>query len=680
MKQYVHTIKAFFSTKKSRHFLVWVVGIGGVFIISLMVLFFFVPPYSRSQGFTTLEEVGFFIESIPEHPPLDNDYLVRPDYTTFYAKSKAGYFSSRLRTLMSWLRLGKQEYWSPSFFAHLLQQTVTKQKENPVSPDTIAKISPTAGTKFIVWGDLLGALHSLYRTLKKLQDLSILNNYLKITDPTTYFVFMGDTMSRSAYGMQTLSLIFKLMEVNPEQVIYLRGNHESKKYWHAFGLKDQVQALAAHYFKPEDIVVALDECFKQLPLALYVRIPHSTHEYVRFSHEGREESRLLKEEKYDTFLTTPQSQVLEWHHLERGASATPSPIASVSAIMRAEKKRDTYQKMNGLRLLAPEQGATAWTMLSAPTTVNQKGLGFSHDAFSLITVGTEKSSWRISLYSQESTFLKGFEKETFAFFEGTTASPLAQSPVSVASTDPLSTSRVQPSDHSPVSQSINQNALHTTSIPDSPAKQNLLPPTAPIQPEPEEDIEIIVYDESETHESVQQQRSRENYTEKKEAKEPKSREVRTVEKILPLNTSDVSPHQKTYSEKESVKQVPSDNTSLSLQTSEQTSEKKDVEKAEKKEDQVPKEKQQTSPEKENGRVNKQEQKEQVYKSNDEKVVVKSKKESECTDPDDLILEAITKKMGKTPHVVYVVVPQEKEEKSDESQEENELEEEENDEE
>jgi hypothetical protein len=253
------------------------------------------------------------------------------------------------------------------------------------------------------------------RSLQKLKELNIIDDNLKIVGPKTYFVFMGDVISRSAYGMQIFSVLFRLMQVNPERVIYLRGNHEDKKYWHAFGMKAQMK----HFLKEiqeKAFVKEVDELFLYLPLGLYLPIPDEKHEFVRLSHLGSARSKKLKEERYTLFLHEEQKESIDRHQIDK--KTTDSTPVHVKAVIRSEKKRNDFQEMDGLRLLPPDQGATAWNLLSSPTKVTQEGLKFFHDAFAIVKVGVDKVNWSLTLYNQDVRQMNGYSTRSYQFFTG----------------------------------------------------------------------------------------------------------------------------------------------------------------------------------------------------------------------------------------------------------------------
>jgi len=370
----------------------------------------------RVADFSTLQEVAYYAHVMPEHPPLSNTNIARPDYRLYHRSRVQGFFK-RIRNGIQHIFAGSGiALWSERTFTSLLQQVYEDASQRGMNGNIICRMSPQPGERYVVWGDMQGAYHSLVRGLVRLYSLGILGEDLQLRDEKTTIVFMGDAISRSAYGMEILSLMLALLKKNPGKVVYLRGNHEDKKYWHPFGLKDQLLIRLGEE-KGKDAVKRVDALFKMLPLALYCKIHSENNDFVRLSHLGWQRSKVLHEKWYEKFLIAQQGGRIDYHHIEKKENAAEHGI-EVSGVIRSEKKRDTFQSMDGIRLLPAERGATSWTLLSSPTTVTQKGLKFFHDAFSIISVSEKKEAWTITLHNQDATKLDGFSVRSYGFFSG----------------------------------------------------------------------------------------------------------------------------------------------------------------------------------------------------------------------------------------------------------------------
>jgi hypothetical protein len=383
-------------------------------MITLLLGVLFFPEHTGINGLNTLEEVVEYAEHAPELPPMDNTNMVRPDYNSWYRATQPSWFVRKFRAITAWLGMSARFTWSSSYFLSLLRLSEVRLQSYKIEKNIVFKITPTPQTRFVVIGDLSGAYHSLVRNLVKLKELSIIDSTLKITAPDTYLVFMGDAISRSPYGMETLGLILRLMEVNPETVVYLRGNHEDNKYWESFGLKDQLEIRLGS--DVQNAVDTINRIFMRLPLGLYVPIPALPRHYVRLSHLSRAESSKLREESFAHFLEAKQQSLIDRHEISK--TVQHNDATTIDAVIHSEKKRHTYQVSDGLRQLPSDEGVIAWTIMSAPTLVNQKGFQCYQDAFVIIQVAQAKEQWTITLHSHDTRESKGFIPKTFSFFTG----------------------------------------------------------------------------------------------------------------------------------------------------------------------------------------------------------------------------------------------------------------------
>ena len=73
------------------------------------------------------------------------------------------------------LGLNTKPVWHQSYFKHLLEKTIERRKAEGFKSEHIVRLTPRPGSKFIIWGDLAGAYHSVVRGLKKLIDLDFID-------------------------------------------------------------------------------------------------------------------------------------------------------------------------------------------------------------------------------------------------------------------------------------------------------------------------------------------------------------------------------------------------------------------------------------------------------------------------------------------------------------------------
>lgn len=398
---------------------VWLSGARMLVIASAVAALFLggfllIPDSICINALNTLDEAATYARYMPELPPMENTNMVRPEYDAFYRKNQPGYLTRKWRALTCLLGIHTRFTWSPLYFRSLLESSLIRLQQHKIEKNIVFKMTPKETGRIVVIGALYGAYHSLVRDLQKLQELKIIDNSFKVVAPDTAIVILGSAVSRAPYGLETLGLILRLLEMNLDTVVYLRGNHEDNKYWEAFGLKDQ---LAAVYGKvTSDVVATINNIFMRLPLGLYIAVPGAADHFVKISYLGGDESTKLKEETYAHFLSAPQSGLLDRHQITKTVSHNSKIVIDVA--FHGEKKRQTFQASSGLRLLPGDSGWTTWTLFSAPTLVNQKGFHFVNDAFAIIQVAPQGSDWMITEYAQDSTKVDGFKTREYQFFTG----------------------------------------------------------------------------------------------------------------------------------------------------------------------------------------------------------------------------------------------------------------------
>ena len=163
---------------------------------------------------------------------------------------------------------------------------------------------------------------------------------------------MGNIINRSHLSIETLSLVLRIMQRNPNNIIYLRGTHESRNYWQEHTLKTELQtkarALSTTLIPLEDDI---NRFFSTLPIALYITVPHTKNTYVRISHAGRTETKDFNDERCSNFLAASINKTPRYFNLppeDDDNHEEKIQVLSIPAIIRGEKKRESFQKMEGL--------------------------------------------------------------------------------------------------------------------------------------------------------------------------------------------------------------------------------------------------------------------------------------------------------------------------------------------
>ena len=403
---------------------VLVAGAVGGFFLLIFIVALVMPEASNPTLFMSLSSLQNYTKIFPENPTRDNKSIVKPEYEAFYTENQPSFFGKTFGNLLRVMGLSAPALWSSRAYADLMQQLIDAREKKEYKGSHILKLKTPGKARFFVFGDQQGALHSLVRNLAKLKELEVIDENLKIKNDSDFIVFLGDVVSRSAYSMETMMIIMRLLEKNPEHALYVRGNHETDNYWQNYGLKKQLEMMAEGVLKsgekfPMESMVG--RFFLTLPVAVYAGVPPDLDsKFVRFSHEGGDEFTIEKINigLYAEFLKKASSDLLSCFPIAGLSGSGDADGVETKAIVRCEVKRKSFQSMDGLRQLSPEDGVPSWTIFSAQTAIYQEGVSFFNDAFGMITTAEEIDDWKITLYYQDVRKIDGYKTRSCNLISG----------------------------------------------------------------------------------------------------------------------------------------------------------------------------------------------------------------------------------------------------------------------
>jgi len=354
--------------------------------------------------FPTLTQVERYVATLPESVETETDWL-NPDFSLFHKKQRPGAF----RRFLHWFGIGYKE-WNPQGFSTLLRSLTKKRELNGLMGDFIQKYLPNPGDHLMIWTDLFGAFHSLVRDLVELRTKGIITDEFKITRPDCLFVFNGNVIDNSPYVLETLTLVMRLLEANPQQVIYTRGNHEDKQEWHAYGLARELKVRAAGLSRE---VIPLNkkvtQFFNTLPLGLF--LPQTTEKEIELvliaNNEYSKVGFDLK--KFAGFLEQTKDGQLSSFKLDN--KLTSKKPVHLKVIISGEDRSITYHQTVGLMMLGMQREAIRWLVFSSPTSRNRRMYEFFYDAFAELKITDKLSDWTITLYNQDVRKFFGFKKK-----------------------------------------------------------------------------------------------------------------------------------------------------------------------------------------------------------------------------------------------------------------------------
>jgi hypothetical protein len=368
--------------------------------------------YGYKPIFTSLADINEDVRNADEHPALDNKDWVNPDFTRFIKKR----IPSWTNELLFKLHLKSWPLWHIEGFKDLLFKTIATRENEGYVGRFVITMKPDPGAVFVIWGDIQGAYHSFVRALNEMKSLDVITNDLHIIKPNYYFVFNGNAIDQSAYSLEVLTIIMRLIDNNPGKVFYLRGQHEDQGHWKDFSLKRDLVFRVS--LSPKErfelsgkipLSEEMDRFFNTLPLALYLvgQEEGDTIDVVRISYFGRDHKELevAQDGLYFGDATGEPHVSKLYNKKESGRKKI-----NVKAIIKGEYRLTSYHTTLGLSQLEADKGSTSWIVFSSPTDTYRHLQDFYYDVFTLLEIGKTFNQWTITLYNQDVREMLGFKK------------------------------------------------------------------------------------------------------------------------------------------------------------------------------------------------------------------------------------------------------------------------------
>ena len=374
----------------------------------------------HADFFATLSEVKTYAQKHPEYVDSENNDWVNPDFSHFYEKNAAGWLGSLAEKIgMSqsmWLgsigqRIGiGSSAWNAQLFKNLVKKITAARELQGFLGEIIQHEAPQEGDAFVLWCDLFGAFHSLVRDLEYLRIVGVLDNDFKIVKKNYTFVFNGNVVDYSPYILETLTVVLRLMDSNPTQVIYTRGSHEDKQRWQSYGLAQELK-MKARNLSNERIPLStlITKFFNTLPLALYITqsTANAIDAIIISNNEYADKEINIK--AIAGFLDAPGEKGRNVFKLSNVSTSNKS--VKIRAIIGGENRTTSYHQTSGLSLLGTKEEASLWMIFSSPTGRNRRLYDFFFDGFVQLNVTKQFRDWTLTLYNQDVRSLLGFKEE-----------------------------------------------------------------------------------------------------------------------------------------------------------------------------------------------------------------------------------------------------------------------------
>lgn len=371
----------------------------------IIIIFLFYTKIAHS--FTSLNEIKNYAETMPEYPQATVLDWTDPQYSSFYYENRPS-FIKKIATAIGLIKpLWTVSDLEDAINLRLLRLSLPEQKqEHAVRIDTATE--PT----LYVWGNLHGSFHSLARALHFLEKEKVINADLKIIKSNCFFIFNGNVINGSPYSLETLTVILNLMALNPERVVYLKGEQEDNNFWRDFDIKRQLYIYGDYRTKEirSEKKNLLTNLFATLPLALYALNNKDLKKPALRISFFNQLSSLLNDNFMGSFFVDNQKSTLMYYPLKEKEQTAQKPF--IKAEIRAEEWRNEHRAVNGLGVMDQDKGATTWSVVSSPTTAYQTFNNFYYDAFVKINCNQILEKSTITLCNRDVRENKDFTYQT----------------------------------------------------------------------------------------------------------------------------------------------------------------------------------------------------------------------------------------------------------------------------
>ena len=346
--------------------------------------------------FNSLPITEQYAGSVAENPKIHIADWENPDFSPYYKQTIPTFFR---KVLISTGLL--HPLWDIESFTQLLTQVTSSREYAGYATPFIQKMEPIPGSNYYIFSDLVGAFHSLVRDLRYMQQQGIINESFKIIKPNSYIIFNGNIASRSAYALETLTVILRVLAANTDNAFVTLGSNEMDRHWQHYAIKHELKIRAAK-LQVERLPLGsiMERFFNTLPSALYLVADRTQNDIsvVRISNVGFE-NKIASATTCSNFFEQPQKTFCSINIKEQPKSTTD---ITIRALIRGDPFYKTrYTTTQGLSAAGKEEGAVTWTTISGPIQASQELFQFYHDAYVKLSTAKSLEDWTLTLYNRD---------------------------------------------------------------------------------------------------------------------------------------------------------------------------------------------------------------------------------------------------------------------------------------
>lgn len=361
-------------------------------MISLLLVFSLycvskTPKYTGEIIFPTVQIIIDHIKTIPERPTPDTADWSHLSFEKFFQRRQ---HPKIWADITSSLRFGAN--LEKSFNNQM--KKIIKQRHNAGLMGHFAMVlRPEPDSHFVIMANLNGSFQLLVRFLEFAYKRNIIDNDF-VLNPSYFLVFDGNALGDSPYSVDTLAVILRLIEKNPNQVFYIRGKLEDKGAWQKTNFNTEVETRSSKY---QTSVKLINTLFDTLPLALYLfagqNIDNSIN-LVRICNNLLINA-IFNEHNAAALFADPQVNVIK---IDDQSSKYATVPVNVKAIISGSPKASKTGK--GLKQSQDNQPCITWQLQSGALGYVPAIDQFVYESFVILKTATTINDWTLTLYSR----------------------------------------------------------------------------------------------------------------------------------------------------------------------------------------------------------------------------------------------------------------------------------------
>jgi len=365
-------------------------------IISLAATVSLAQQYTGEIILPTVHIARDYGKQLTEHPTPDTSDWKNVKFNNYFYQRR---HPKTLEDIKHYLKFG--DIMEKSLLKQL-QKTISMRHDAGLQGHFVRVLHPEPGSRFVIISNLNGAFHTLTRILEYLnRHGNIEDNF--VLDPRYYLVFDGNIFSDSAYGLDTLVLLLRLIEQNPDKVFCISGYYEEKERWKKTNFASELD-IRSRSSTPQKNIDLIGQFFDTFPLALYL-VDTDTDKEINLVRIGALQ---LEERTFDEKLVASlfANKALSIIHLQEQTSKHTTLPVHIHAIIQGTD--DPSHIRQGLTSVKKDNVIT-WNTQAGSTGPLQVINHYLYESCIILETASNFNDWTITLLSRHVRKMKMLE-------------------------------------------------------------------------------------------------------------------------------------------------------------------------------------------------------------------------------------------------------------------------------